>query len=248
LFQITQKIVDDLVSPTSGHDDKKSRVMRLQSRHQMFPQVFSFVEAFVAKRVNLNAVDARELGLEKYTTLVVERVRDAIYPDAAGGEAPLLPILNRYRPISKTGSVDFPTTRPVSPTKKSHINLVVQHSDWEGKAGKLLDECAAVKCYARNDHLGLAVAYDFMGTEHSYEPDFIVRLANDLQLLLEIKGYEGHNPEMNNAKHGAAKRWVEAENNLKDFGRWDFAVCRELEGLEATLQKLQRDAATTTPF
>ncbi len=51
LFQITQKIIEDLLSPSASSSDKKSRVMRLQSRHQLFPQVFSFVQAFVAKRV-----------------------------------------------------------------------------------------------------------------------------------------------------------------------------------------------------
>ena len=238
LFQITQKIIDDLLAFSESKTDKKSRVMRLQSWHQLFPQVFAFVQGFVAKRVNLNGVDARELGMEKYTTLVVERVRDAIYPDAAAGEPPLLPILNRYRPVCKTEGVDFPTTRPVSPTTKSHINLIVQHSDWEGQAGKLLDACDAVKCYARNDHLGLVIPYEFMREERSYEPDFIVRLVNDLSILLEIKGYEVHNPELNNAKHGATKRWVEAVNNLKEFGRWDFLVCRDLDELAASLHKL----------
>ncbi len=43
--------------------------------------------------------------------LIVERLRDAIHPDASAGEPPLLPILNRYRPVGKTSSVDFPTTR-----------------------------------------------------------------------------------------------------------------------------------------
>ncbi len=80
-------------------------------------------------------------------------------------------------------------------TTKSHINLVVQHSDWEAQAAQTLDACDLVKCYARNDHLGLVIPYEFMGTEHSYEPDFLVRLVNDLNLLLEIKGYEVHNPE-----------------------------------------------------
>lgn len=238
LFQITQKIVDDLLAPSSASNDKKSRVMRLQSRHQLFPQVLRYVQEFIAKRVKLNGSDPRELGLEKYATLIVERLRDAIHPDTSAGEPPLLPILNRYRPIGKTSTVDFPTTRPVSATKKSHINLVVQHSDWEGQAARKLDECDLVKHYARNDHLGLVIPYEFMGQERSYEPDFLVRLVKDLNLLLEIKGFEVHNPELNNAKHGAAKRWVEAVNNLEEFGKWGFVVCRDLK----TLPDLMKDS------
>lgn len=240
LFQITQKIIDDLLAHSEGKADKKSRVMRLQSRHQLFPQVFSFVRAFVATRVNLNGVDPRELGLEKYTTFIVERLCAAIYPDAASGEPPLLPVLNHYRPVGRTDGVDFPTTRPVSATKKSHINLIVLHSDWERDSGVILDACDAVSYYARNDHLGLVIPYEFLEDERSYEPDFIVRLTNELNLLLEIKGYEVHNPELNNAKHGAAKRWVEAVNNLQEFGSWEFLVCRELKDLAQSLAKLAK--------
>jgi type III restriction enzyme len=240
LFQIAQKIIDDLLAPSAASDDKKSRVMRLQSRHQLFPQVISFVQGYVAKRVDFSGVDARELGLEKYTTLVVERLLDAIHPDDSAGEPPLLPILDSYRPIAKTGNVDFPTNRPVTQTTKSHINLVVQHSDWEAQAAVAMDACSSVKCYARNDHLGLVIPYEYLEDERSYEPDFIVRLVNDLQLLLEIKGYEVHNPGLNEAKHGAAKRWVTAVNNLKEFGRWEFLVCRNLAELQLHLETLAR--------
>ena len=238
LFQITQKIIEDLLAPTMASSDKKSRVFRLQSRHQLFPQVFAFVQAFVGKKVKFNGVDQRELGLEKYMMLTVERMRNAIMPDDSSGEPPLLPILNRYRPVGKTSGVDFPTTRPISTTTKSHINSVVQHSTWEADASKLLEASDLVTCYARNDHLGLAIKYEFMGVDHDYEPDFIVRLINDLVLLLEIKGYEVHNPEQNSAKHSAARKWVTAVNNQGEFGRWDFLVCRDLDGLLPSISAL----------
>jgi len=160
------------------------------------------------------------------------------------GEPPLLPILNRYRPMGRTGTVDFPTTRPVVVTTKSHINLVVQHSDWEGQSATILDRSQWVQCYARNDHLGLVIPYEYLDSEHTYEPDFLVRLTNGLQLLLEIKGYEVHNPEQTNAKHGAAKRWIQAVNNLGDFGMWEFLVVRELDELESALARLAKEAKT----
>jgi type III restriction enzyme len=102
-------------------------------------------------------------------------------------------------------------------------------------AGRLLDACDFVTFYARNDHLGLAIPYEFMGVSHDYEPDFLVRLANNLTLLLEIKGYEVHNAEQTNSKHNAARRWVRAVNNLGEFGRWDFLVCRDLDKLRPSL-------------
>jgi type III restriction enzyme len=71
-----------------------------------------------------------------------------------------------------------------------------------------------------------------------YKPDFIVRLVNDLSLLLEIKGYEVHNPWLNDANHGATRRWVTAVNNLGEFGRWDFLVRQELASLDTSLKQL----------
>jgi type III restriction enzyme len=173
--------------------------------------------------------------------LMVERLRDAIMPDDSSGEPPLLPILNRYRPVGSTGGVDFPTTRPISTTTRSHINSVVQHSTWEAEAAKLLEESDLVKCYARNDHLGLAIKYKYLGVDHDYEPDFLVRLINDLNLLLEIKGYEVHNPEQHSAKHNAARKWTTAVNNQGEFGRWDFLVSRDLHQLVPKLATLVSD-------
>jgi type III restriction enzyme len=238
LFQITQMVIDDLLAPTMASKGKKERVFRLRSRHQLFPQVFAFVQAFVKRKVDFNGVDPRELGLEKYTRLAVERVRDAIHPDDSAGEPPLLPILNRYRPVGSSAGVDFISTRTAVKTIRSHINSVVLHSRWEAEAAQLLDTCDLVKFYARNDHLGLVIPYEFMRVSHDYEPDFLVRLVNNLNLLLEIKGYEVHNPEQINSKHNAARRWVTAVNNLGEFGRWEFLVCREIDRLLTSLTAL----------
>ncbi|MEI7731770.1 MAG: hypothetical protein WCO56_19515 [Verrucomicrobiota bacterium] len=149
-----------------------------------------------------------------------------------------MPILNRYRPFGTTAGVDFVTKRPVTPTQNSHINLVVQHSDWEAQAATVMEQCPAVHYYARNDHLGLTVPYDFYGISHTYEPDFLVRLKNGLTVMLEIKGYEVHELEKTNHKHNAARRWVDAVNNLKEFGPWHFLVCREVQSLPSSLQTL----------
>jgi type III restriction enzyme len=246
-FQIAQRIVDQLLAPSRANADKKSRVMRLQSRHMLFPQVFSFVQRYVQNKVDFNGEDKRELGLEKYAVLLVERLRENIHPDDSAGEPPLLPVLNRYRPHGSTAGVDFVTLRPVLSTRRSHLNAVVLDSGsptnptWEAAAAKLLDSDEAeglVKFYARNAHLGLDIPYEYLGNDQNYRPDFLVRLSNDVTLLLEIKGYEVHNPEQTNAKHNAARKWVTAVNNLRDFGQWAFLVCRELELLTPSVADL----------
>jgi type III restriction enzyme len=231
-FRVAQMVIEELIGASVPGGDAKARVLRLQSRHQLFPQVFGFVREYVSRKVDWQGCPPAELGLEKYVRLLVERLRDAILPDETQGETALLPVLNRYQPIGTTAAVDFPTTRPCWTTTKSHLNLVVADTQaWEQSAAFHLEKSEAVAAYVRNDRLGLVIPYDFMNVAHSYEPDFIVRLRNGVQVVLEIKGFEDNETK---AKHDAAHRWVAAVNAWGGLGRWAFHVCRDpaLLGLE----------------
>ena len=141
-------------------------------------------------------------------------------------------------------------TRPTVPSARSHINSVVLHSTWESDAVTVMDSPEAsdfVAFFARNDHLGLVIPYEYLEVSHNYEPDFLVRLANGVTVLLEVKGHE-RDPEQNNSKHQAARQWVSAVNNMKDevFGQWAFLVCRDVEMLLPELAKLV--GKTAAPF
>jgi type III restriction enzyme len=60
---------------------------------------------------------------------------EAIVPDESEGEAPLMPITNRYKPMGSTVEVDFKTTRACHATMKSHIDqVVVDNLVWESSA------------------------------------------------------------------------------------------------------------------
>jgi type III restriction enzyme len=237
-FQITRLIVDQLVGEHQAGSERRRRVLRLQSRHQLFPQVYRIVDEYVRRKVDFQNCHPCELGLEKYVMRMVERLGDGILPDESEGEAPLLPVLNRYKQMGTTDEVDFKTTRPCRGTQKSHINQVVlDNLTWEANAGFRLERCAAVAFYARNDHLGLVIPYEYMGVDHSYEPDFIVRLRDGTTVVLEIKGFED---DQTKAKHNAAKRWVAAVNNWGGLGRWDFHVCRNPQVLDRELEYLSR--------
>lgn len=237
-FQIARLVVAHLVGEVGGRSDAKTRVMKLQSRHQLFPQVLRFVDEYVRHKVDFRDVDQRELGLEKYVSRMVGYLCDAIVPDAAEGEPPLLPVLNRYKPIGISGDVDFITTRPCHGTQKSHVNQVVLDTrTWESSVAFRLEASDAVDRYVRNDHLGLLIPYEFQGVDHTYEPDFIVRLTTGLFVLLEVKGFED---AQTTAKHHAARRWVDAVNNAKEHGEWCFHVCRDPQMLEKELAFLGR--------
>ena len=68
---------------------------------------------------------------------------------------------------------------------------------------------------------------------HNYLPDYLVKLANGITVLLEIKGQEDNQDK---AKHDAARRWKAAVNNWGQLGKWDLHVCRNPQLLEKELQ------------
>ena len=240
-FQIARLIVDQLTVAGPDAKDRRRRVLALQSRHQLFPQVFRYVDDYVLRKVNFQNCDPCELGLAKYVQRMVERLRDGIVPDESEGEAPLMPITNRYKPIGSTAEVDFKTTRASHATMKSHIDQVVlDNLVWESSAGFRLERSDAVQFYARNDHMGLTIPYEYMGIDHAYEPDFLVRLSNGVTVVLEIKGFED---DQTKAKHTAANRWVEAVNNWGQLRRWAFHVCRNPQLLDKEMEYLARAEA-----
>ena len=103
-FASIEGLVQSAVAKRYADAAQHRRVFALQSRHALFPQVFRVVEEYVRRKVDFNGAPEPELGLEKYLRQVVERVRDAIQPDDASGEPPLLPLLNRTpRPNLDTG-------------------------------------------------------------------------------------------------------------------------------------------------
>ncbi|MFQ5436557.1 MAG: restriction endonuclease, partial [Anaerolineae bacterium] len=240
-FEIARRVMTGLLDPAGRHAKPK---LRLQSRHQLFPQILRYVRAYVQTKVDFRGVDPRELGQQRYTGRIVGRMLDAIRPDVTAGETPLLPILNRYAPTGTTTDVEFKTTRPVKGTIYSHINAVPTHTKtWENSAAFHLELAArdgVVRAYARNDGLEFTIPYEYYGIHHSYEPDFLAKLIvdpdepqRDVTLIVEVKGYE---TDQDRAKHQAARRWVAAVNNWGKLGQWDFYVTRDP-------QLLRREAA-----
>ncbi|MBI4491293.1 MAG: hypothetical protein HY690_00670, partial [Chloroflexi bacterium] len=197
---------------------------RYAARHLLFPQALAIVRAYLASRVDYGPVDRREVGLERYAALIVERLLAAIRP-GDDGQPRLLPRLERFRPRGSTAEVSFRTIRQCRQTLKSHLSHVVLDAPrWEASVAFQLEASPHVQSYARNDHLELTIPYDFLGGQHVFKPDYLVRLANGLHLLLEIKGME---TEQDRAKYQAARRWVEAVNTWGDMGRWAFEVCKD---------------------
>jgi type III restriction enzyme len=229
-FEIAKEVVRALTEASQPGKEK----LRRQSRAALFPQVLRVVSAYVANRVE-NAVHPCEIGLQTYAQRIVSLLLDAIEPDDARGEAPIVPRLNRYKPIGSTAAVHFKTVKPVQATVKSHLNFVAcDTKSWEQAAMFQLEALPQVVCYSRNDRLEFGIPYEWFDQPHVYEPDFLVRLANGATLVVEIKGKLD---EDTGAKHQAAKRWVSAVNNWGRLGWWGFLVCRDPQKLGGMIKE-----------
>ena len=209
------------------------------ARHILFPQVLAAVWQYLEERVVVVDPDTplEEIALLKYKQRIIERLTEAIEPDTEAGEPPILPVIERFRPIGSTSEVLFRTVRPCVGTTKSHISHVVLDAPkWEHSVAYQLEQIPEVIAYARNDHLDFTIPYEWQGARHEYRPDYLVRWRYDngqeIKIILEVKGFE---TEQDRQKEAAALRWVRAVNHHGEFGRWAFVVCRDPGKLKEVL-------------
>jgi type III restriction enzyme len=165
------------------------------ARHVLFPQVLNIVWQYLEERVVVVNGDTplEEITLLKYKQRIIERLTEAIEPDTEAGEPPILPVIERFRPLGSTAEVLFRTVRPAVGTTKSHISHVVLDApNWEHSVAYQLEQMPEVIAYARNDHLDFTIPYEWQGVRHEYRPDYLVRLHNKggatVTVILEIKG------------------------------------------------------------
>lgn len=235
-FEITRQIVYNL---TYGRNNLQPK-MQHASRAALFPQVFKIVDRYLNEKVDYIGYDEREIGLATYTQKIIELLTTAIEPNKYEGEPPLLPQLNKYKPIGSTELVNFNTKKPVTETIRSHVNLVVADTrQWEQSAAFMLEIDKNVISYVKNDHLEFTIPYEFEGEPHHYEPDYIVKLYNGINLILEIKGFEDL---IVKAKHQGARKWISAVNNWGKLGKWQFIVCKDVPNLRNQIKEIMKPA------
>jgi type III restriction enzyme len=208
--------------------------------HVLFPQILQIAERYLAEKVDPGPATKRiDAFLSPYYGWVIERLVDAIKPDADAGEDAELPILERTRSsIGSTTDVSFWTSRDVREVLHSHINLVVADTaQWEQSAAFIIDNHGVTSAFVKNAGLGFAIPYLFNGQLHDYEPDFIIRLKelNEF-LILETKGYD----DRAELKVQAAQRWVSAVNAAKQHGRWQYQIARSIGEVRTILDKIAR--------
>ena len=211
------------------------------ARHILFPQVLAAVWQYLEERVMVvdPGTPLEEIALLKYKQRIIERLTEALEPDTEAGEPPILPVIERFRPLGSTSEVLFRTVRPCVGTTKSHISHVVLDAPrWEHTVAYELERMPDVIAYARNDHLDFTIPYEWQGVRHEYRPDYLIRWrrrdGQEVKVILEVKGFS---TEQDRQKEVAARRWVRAVNHHGELGRWAFAVCRDPAQLRVLVVK-----------
>jgi type III restriction enzyme len=202
----------------------------------LFPQMLEIVKRFARDRVVVDDERKRmDVFLSPYWGYAIERLTEAIHPAAMDGEDAELPRYEQRRGEGSTAEVDFWTAKKVKEVERSHLNYVVQDSKWEQSAAYHLDASPHVVSFVKNQGLGFAIPYLHAGGDHEYFPDFLVRLASGVTLVLETKGGRD---ELEGVKAQAAERWVSAVNADGKHGEWAYALVHNMNEIPALLEDL----------
>ncbi len=230
LFDLARALTQDLLS--NRHCEVPPQVL--------FPQVLQVAKQFVETKVKpLPPFELRDAFLSPFYGWIVERLGQAIRPDAAAGEAPELPRYESRRGAGSTGDVDFWTSRDVREVVRSHVNYVVADTEkWEQQAAYLIDTHPVCGAFVKNAGLGFSIPYLHNGESHEYIPDFLIRAAGNAMrmLILETKGFD----PLEGVKRAAAERWITAVNAEGSFGHWTYVVAKrpsEIRGLLDSFEK-----------
>lgn len=211
-----------------------------------FAPVRTVVEDWYRNHLHLKNVDDpayKKLVYYEPMDRLCTHIYRAIAFSSAEDEA-ILPVLNHYNPFGSTRYVSGATIKETVPTTKSHVNVVVMDSGWEGKAAKTFDMMPEVIAYVKNNYLGFTIPYiDRNGMQRDYYPDFIVRCrrpdGEQVNVIVEVTGM---NTDKEEKRQYVVNRWLPAANNIREKYetlRWLFA---ELTGDPSDFREQLREA------
>ena len=147
----------------------------------------------------------------------------------------LTPVFDKEHPIRSTADVrTWWTSKPCEDFAKSHINFTVVDSDWEFLEARTINDIEKVVSFVKNDHLGFAILYNYQGVIRKYFPDFIIKLADGTNLVLETKGQDN---EQNKTKREFLDEWCRAVNQHGGFGEWRWIVSFEPNDLGSLISQ-----------
>ena len=206
-------------------------------------QIVNIVDEFIHSDViNVTDIEDDELRTRMTILLNMQRVVYHISKNIKNSNVEKKQIhLVSNKPIKSTSDMrSWHTRKPTEYTTKSHINLAVYDSTWEMSAGQELERNRNVISWVKNDHIGFEIKYMYKGIIHDYLPDFLIRLKNNVTLVLEIKGIDN---EQNKEKRRYLEEWVDAVNEDGGYGIWTCDIAfspNEVKGIIAKHSKTKK--------
>ncbi|MDE0131228.1 MAG: DEAD/DEAH box helicase family protein [bacterium] len=179
----------------------------------------------------------------------IEEVCDRILNACVFGKTPPVRFARLARPVGllDTSRVDFETTlEHIHPTIRSELSHAACHSTIELRVAELLDQDSRVERWVRNFQLGWSILYHMEGAWRRYEPDFIARLDDGTNLIVECKGLVDDKAE-------ATARWtrdhwipsIAGTSELPDaLRRWSFRMIRPSQTVAHDLHQAIKSALT----
>ena len=145
-------------------------------------------------------------------------------------------VFDKDRPLRSTNDMmPWYTTRVAEYTRKSHIGHAVTDSKLEQAAVFESEMNSNVKSWVKNDHLGFDVTYVYQGIVHKYWPDFLIKLKENLMVILEIKGQD---TEKDRTKREYLDEWIRAVNEDGRFGEWTWDVAFTQSDVKGIISKI----------
>ena len=215
VFEVARDIYDQMNPKWKGN------------KQNLLAQVIRIVEKFITSpmlEINPPLFYQDEMRRRVMLTLNMARIVQHVFDQIreANTQA-VVPVFDSNKPIRSTADMlTWFTGKPVLAAARSHINLCVADSTWEAQAAYELDHNPDVAAWAKNDHLGFEIAYIFEGVFHKYRPDYLIRLVNGTNLVLETKG---QNTPQDETKRRYLDEWVKAVNEHGGFGKWKPGLC-----------------------
>ena len=212
IFLVAKDVYDSISSSWKG------------GKEFLLIQVVKLVKEFIhSNKINVVDVSDDELRIKMTILFNMQKVVSHVCKSITDSNVESRCItLNSGKPIKSTADMrSWSTKKPAEYTTKSHINLAVYDSRWETSAGQELERNKNVLSWARNDHLGFVIKYLYNGIIHDYYPDFLIRLKNNVTMVLEIKGIDDN---QNKEKRRYLKDWISVVNENGSYGTWVWDV------------------------
>jgi type III restriction enzyme len=209
------------------------------SKEMFLIQLISIIEQFISsgKIVIQNPVFNSDESKKRILIMlnmnkVIQHIWNVIRAENTDA---LTPVFDRENPIRSSNDIrSWWSSKPCERFEKTHTNLVVCDSSWEYLEAKTINESSYVKSFIKNDHLNFMVFYNFQGVVRRFFPDFICKLNNGKNLIIETKGQDS---EQNKTKRAYLDEWCKAINQHGGFGQWTWEVSFDPNDLQTLINK-----------